>query len=72
MILFLYFPQIIPHCITLCITVFGALGSWGGSGLELRVPVKIKTARPAQMARQTQKSKKQRNPTKKTHRLVRF
>jgi hypothetical protein len=33
--------------------------------LDLRASVKIKTARPAQMARQTQKSKKQRNPKKK-------
>ena len=41
------------------------LGAWGGVGLELRTPVKIKTIRPAQAVHSTQKSKEQGNPNKK-------
>jgi hypothetical protein len=52
-------------CITLCITVFGVLGTWGGFGLELHAPNKIKIARPAWVLRPIQNSKKQENPTKK-------
>jgi hypothetical protein len=59
-----YFLQIIPHRITLCITVFGVLGSWGGNGLELRAPVKIKMVRPAQAAHPIQKSTGQGKPKK--------
>ena len=51
--------------ITLCITVFGVLGSWGRNGLELRAPNKIKTVRPAIKLLSGQNSKMQRNPNKK-------
>ena len=53
------------RCITVCITVLGGLGAWGGNGLELRALTKIKTARPAQAVHSIQKSKKQRKPNKK-------
>jgi hypothetical protein len=32
--------------ITLCITVFGGFGAWGGIGLELHAPNKIKAHPP--------------------------
>lgn len=32
--------------ITLCITVFGGFCAWGGIGLKLHAPNKIKTIRP--------------------------
>ena len=58
--------------ITVCITVFGVLGSWGGFGLELHAQSKIKTIRPARLRHPTQKPTKQRKSNEKTHRMVRF
>ena len=51
--------------ITLCITVFCVFGAWGGIGLELHAPNKIKTARPTWVCHPTQNPTGQRNPTKK-------
>ena len=53
-------------CITLCITVFGVFGAWGGIGLELHTPNKIKTAHPAIKLRLVQNSKERANPKKRT------
>ena len=53
------------HRITLCITVFGVLGAWGGNGLELQPLVRIKIARPATKLRLVQNSKERANPNKK-------
>ena len=51
--------------ITLCITVFGVLGAWGGIGLELHAPNKIKTVRPARLRHPTQTPTGQGTPNKK-------
>ena len=59
------FSVFCSHRITVCITVFGVLGSWGRFGLELQPLVKIKTVRPAIKLRLAQKSKEQGNPNKK-------
>ena len=59
------FSVFCSHRITVCITVFGVLGTWGENGLDLRAPNKIKPIRPAIKLRLAQKSKKQRNPNKK-------
>jgi hypothetical protein len=61
----LWCKKVFYSCITLCITVFGIFSTWGGNGLRLYTPVKIKIARPAIKLRLAQKSKRQRNPNKK-------
>lgn len=45
--------------------VFGVWGAWGGIGLDLCAPNKMKTARPAIKLLSGQKSKEQENPNKK-------
>ena len=61
----LWCKKVFYSCITVCITVFGVLGAWGGNGLELQPLVRIKTVRPAAKLRLAQKSKRQRNLNKK-------
>ena len=41
------------HRITVCITVFGVLGTWGDIRLELHALVKIKNARPTRVCHPT-------------------
>lgn len=57
--------------IALCITVFGVLGAWGGIGLELHVPNKLKTVRPAWGGAPNPKIKRAGKSNEKTHQMVR-
>ena len=61
----LWCKKVFYSYITHRITVFGGLGAWGGIGLDLHAPNKIKIVRLAQVARQAQKPDRAGKPNKK-------